>query len=46
LALLLIKIYQLLQVVIENHAFFTDLGVVQSDVLSAILFNVYLEKAL
>ena len=46
LALLIIKMYQESKVIIGNHAFSADLGVVQGGVLSPMLFNVYLEEAL
>ena len=38
--------YQESKVIIGNHAFSADLGVVQGGVLSPMLFNVYLEEAL
>ena len=34
------------KVIIGNHAFSADLGVVQEGVLPPMLFNVYLEEAL
>ena len=46
MALLIIKMYQESKVIIGNHAFSADLGVVQGGVLSPMLFNVYLEEAL
>ena len=46
LALLIIKMYQESRVIIGNHAFSADLGVVQGGVLSSMLYNVYLEEAL
>ena len=46
LALLITKMYQDSQVVIDKHSFSANLGVVQGGVLSLLLFNVHLEKAL
>ena len=38
--------YQHLQVVIGKHSFSANLGLVQGEVLSPLLFNMYLEEAL
>ena len=46
MALLMVKMYQKSQSVIDKNCFSADLGVVQGGVLSPMLFNVYLEEAL